>query len=97
MEGIDHLRAYTRELGTVLCQVQAMPLPQPLTEQTATSPELKKILQAAQAAKALADAKEGNPMGLIDMVAGQLSDADPSEKTKSPDWLDMAGIWLATS
>ncbi len=91
MEGIDHLRAYTREPGTVLRQVQAMPLPQPLTEQTATSPELKKIFQAAQAAKAVADAKEGNPMGLIDVVAGQLSDAEQPDKTKSPGWLDMAG------
>ena len=68
-----------------------MPLPQPLTEQTATSPELKKIFQAAQAAKAVADAKEGNPMGLIDVVAGQLSDAEQPDKTKSPGWLDMAG------
>jgi hypothetical protein len=91
MEGIDHLRAYTREPGAVLRQVQAMPLPQPLTEQTATTPELKKIFQAAQAAKAVADAKEGNPMGLIDMLAGQLGDTDQPDKAKSPDWLETAG------
>lgn len=91
MGGIDHLRAYTREPGAVLRQVKAMPLPQPLTEQTATTPELKKIFQAAQAAKAVADAKEGNPMGLVDMLAGQLSDAEQPDKTKSSDWLDMAG------
>lgn len=91
MEGIDHLRAYTREPGTVLREVAAMPLPQPLTEQTATTPELQTILKAAQAAKAVAEAKEGNPMGLVDMLAEQVSEAEQPDKTQSPDWLDMAG------
>ncbi|UUY09486.1 DUF2235 domain-containing protein [Pseudomonas sp. J452] len=91
MEGIDHLRAYTREPGTVLREVAAMPLPQPLTEQTATTPELQTILKAAQAAKAVAEAKEGNPMGLVDMLAEQLNEAEQPDKSQSPDWLDMAG------
>lgn len=94
MEGIDHLRAYTREPGTVLRQVAAMPLPQPLTEQTATTPELQTILKAAQAAKAVAEAKEGNPMGLVDLLAEQVSEAEQPDKTQSPDWLDMAGDML---
>lgn len=94
MEGIDHLRAYTREPGTVLRQVAAMPPPQPLTEQTATTPELQTILKAAQAAKAVAEAKEGNPMGLVDMLAEQLNDTEQPDKSQSPDWLDMAGDML---
>jgi len=91
MEGIEHLRAYTREPGSVLRLVEAMPLPQPLTEETANTPELKAIFQAAQAARAVSEASEGKPIGLIDMVAGQLSNAEQPNKAKSPDWLSLAG------
>lgn len=91
MSGIDNLRAYTREPGSLVQMIDAMPAPQPLTELTATTPELKSILQAAQAAKAVAEAKEGNPMGLIDMVVDQVSEAGRPETAQSSDWLDMAG------
>lgn len=91
MQGIEHLRAYTREPGSVLRLIEAMPLPQPLTEESANTPELKAIFQAAQAAKAVSEAKEGKPLGLIDMVAGHLSNAEQPDKAKSPDWLSLAG------
>ena len=83
MASIEHLRAYTREPGDALHQARSLPPPQPLTEQTATTPELKKILQAAQAAKAVSEAREGNPKGLVALAAEQL------EQPHKP-WLAMA-------
>jgi hypothetical protein len=89
--GLEAVRTFSKDTGSLNKLVDSLPAPVELTEQTATTPELKKIFQAAQAAKAVADAKEGNPMGLIDVLAGQLSDAEQPDKTKSPGWLDMAG------
>ena len=48
-EGLSHLRAIPR----------ALPAPSPSNASTATTPELKKTFQAAQAAKAVTDAKDG--------------------------------------
>ncbi|WP_137973944.1 DUF2235 domain-containing protein [Pseudomonas sp. F(2018)] len=89
--GLEAVRTFSKDTGSLNRLVDSLPAPIELTEQTATTPELKKIFQAAQAAKAVADAKEGNPMGLVDMLAGQLGDTEPPGNTKSPDWLDMAG------
>jgi uncharacterized protein (DUF2235 family) len=89
--GLEAVRTFSKDTGSLSKLVDSLPAPVELTEQTATTPELKKIFQAAQAAKAVADAKEGNPIGLVDMLAGQLGDTEQSDRTKSPDWLDMAG------
>lgn len=89
--GLDAVRTFSKDTGNLNKLVDALPAPVELTELTATTPELKSILQAAQAAKAVADAKEGNPMGLIDMVVDQVSEAGRPETAQSSDWLDMAG------
>jgi uncharacterized protein (DUF2235 family) len=92
--GLEAVRTFSKDTGSLNRLVDSLPAPIELTEQTATTPELKKIFQAAQAAKAVAEAKEGNPMGLVDMLAEQLTDAQQPDKTQSPDWLDMAGDML---
>ncbi len=88
--GLEAVRTFSKDTGSLNKLVDSLPAPVELTEQTATTPELKKIFQAAQAAKAVADAKEGNPMGLVDMLAGQ-GDTEQSDRTKSPGWFEMAG------
>lgn len=89
--GLEAVRTFSKDTGSLNRLVDSLPAPIELTEQTATTPELKKIFQAAKAAKAVAEAKEGNPMGLVDMLAEQLGDTEQSDKTKSPGWFEMAG------
>jgi hypothetical protein len=89
--GLEAVRTFSKDTGSLNRLVDSLPAPIELTEQTATTPELKKIFQAAQAAKAVAEAKEGNPMGLVDMLAEQVNEAEQPDKSQSPDWLDMAG------
>ncbi|MWV14825.1 DUF2235 domain-containing protein [Pseudomonas sp. L-22-4S-12] len=92
--GLEAVRTFSKDTGSLNRLVDSLPAPIELTEQTATTPELKKIFQAAQAAKAVAEAKEGNPMGLVDMLAEQVNEAEQPDKSQSPDWLDMAGDML---
>jgi hypothetical protein len=79
LEGLDTLRAFTKEPGDVMKIASALPVPPALSEETATTPELQKILKAAQTAKALAQVKkllatlpvEENP-GLLEQVKGMV-------------------------
>lgn len=52
------LREFTQQTGAVAKQAEALPLPPPLTEQNATTPELQQVLAAVQAAAALKKARE---------------------------------------
>lgn len=89
-DGLEALRTFSKDTGSLSKLVDLLPPPVELTELTATTPELKTILQAAQAAKAVAEAKEDNPMGLVDCVVEQFGNSAPAVKKPSPDWLDMA-------
>lgn len=90
MSGIDNLRAYTREPGTAVQLIEAMPAPQALSEATATTPELKAIFQATQTAKAVKEAKEGNPLEMLDVLSDQLA-SSRQDAVPSGGWLDQLG------
>ncbi len=88
MSGIEKLRTYTREPGNALQAIDAMPAPQPLTAQTANTPELQAIFKAHQAAEA--EAAQAKPPSLFNTVSGQLASATQSSAT-APGWLEQAG------
>lgn len=94
MSGIDTLRAYTREPGTAVQLIEAMPAPQALSEATATTPELKAIFQAAQAANAVNETKEGNPLDILDMLSEQLASPKP-DAAHSGRWVEQLGDKLS--
>lgn len=87
---LDAVRTFSKDIGSLNKLVDTLPAPVELTELTATTPELKTILQAAQAAKAVAEAKDGNPMGLVGKAVEQLWDAEQPAVPRPPDWLDIA-------
>lgn len=93
LNGTDNLRAYTREPGTAVQLIEAMPAPPPLSETTATTPELKAIFQAAQAAEAVKEAKQGNPLGMLDVLSDQLASSKPTA-APSAGWLEQLGDTL---
>ncbi|XVN14076.1 hypothetical protein QZH47_22945 [Pseudomonas corrugata] len=50
-EGLDEVRAYTRQVGNVLKLAQALPSPTPLNEQTADSHRWQPLLDAIQSVR----------------------------------------------
>ncbi|WP_426143732.1 T6SS phospholipase effector Tle1-like catalytic domain-containing protein [Pseudomonas sp. DWP3-1-2] len=79
------LRDFTRQPGAVARQAAALPLPPPLNEQTATTPELQQVLDAVHAAAALKEAarKNAEPKQELDMLSQFLADIHPL-------WLELA-------
>lgn len=91
MAGMESLRAFTQKPGDVVAMLDAMPLPVPLTEQTANTPELQGILKAAEAAKTLKAANDSGDMsGLLGQAMDLLDEGDPQPGPKTPGWLDQA-------
>ncbi|MEB0150007.1 hypothetical protein QN398_21015, partial [Pseudomonas sp. CCC2.2] len=79
---LDNIRAFSKDPGDMLKMVKALPTPPPLSAETATTPELQKLLKATEAAKALAKVKDlldmlpdESKMGLLDQVKGALGSA----------------------
>ncbi|WP_297839260.1 hypothetical protein [Pseudomonas sp.] len=73
LDNLDNIRAFSKDTGDVLKLVKALPTPPALSEETATTPELKTVLNAIKTAKA----KE---------MAKQLFDSLPAEEKTG--WLD---------
>ena len=73
LEGMGAIRAFTKEPGSVVQLVSALPLPSPLTEKTANTPELQAILKAAETAQAIEEAKKTkDATGLLEQALAAL-------------------------
>ncbi|ROM13068.1 hypothetical protein BK643_26155 [Pseudomonas protegens] len=83
LEGMEALRVFTHDPGSVLKQAQALPMPAALNEQTATTDDLKTILKAAQALAAQANAPNAAP-------EEPLNPLDAAQEATVPGWLDQA-------
>lgn len=91
-QGIDALRAFTQDTGSIVALANALPLPQPLSERTANTPELQTILKAADAAKALKKAEDsGDFSDLLGQAMDLLEPADAPVQPGQSAWLDKAG------
>ncbi|UQY33752.1 DUF2235 domain-containing protein [Pseudomonas fulva] len=91
MDGVQSLRAFTQNPGDVVAKLSSMPLPVPLTEQTAITPDLQTIFNAAEAAKAAKEAKDSGDMsGLLGQVMDLMGKDDPKPGLPPPGWLDQA-------
>ena len=91
LEGVEAVRAFTKDTGSVVQLAKALPLPVPLTEQTANTPELQTIFKAAEVAKAVKAANDSGDMSGLLMQAMDLMDkGDPKPGLQSPGWLDQA-------
>ncbi|MDB6048565.1 MAG: putative alpha/beta hydrolase domain, partial [Pseudomonas sp.] len=73
IENLDAIRAYSKDTGNVLKLAKALPTPPALSEETATTPELKTILKANETAK-------------VAKLAKELFDSLPAEQKTG--WLD---------
>ncbi|MEB0147191.1 DUF2235 domain-containing protein, partial [Pseudomonas sp. CCC2.2] len=79
LDNLDNIRAFSKDPGDMLKLAKALPTPPALSAETATTPELQKLLKATEAAKALAKVKDlldrlpdESKMGLLDQVKGAL-------------------------
>ena len=91
MQGVEAVRAFTQKPGDVVAMLNAMPLPVPLTEQTATTPELQAVFKAAEAVKAVKAANDSGDMsGLLGQAMDMVGKSDPKPVLQSPGWLDQA-------
>ncbi len=91
MEGMEAVRAFTRNPGDVVALLNTMPPPVPLTEKTANTPELQTIFKAAEAAKAVKTANNSGDMsGLLGQAMDLMDKGDPKPGLQSPGWLDQA-------
>lgn len=91
MQGMEAVRAFTQKPGDVVAMLNAMPLPVPLTEQTATTPELQAVFKAAETAKAVKAANDAGDMsGLLGQAMDMVGKSDPKPGLQSPGWLDQA-------
>ncbi|OLU28734.1 Rhs element Vgr protein [Pseudomonas sp. PA15(2017)] len=91
MDGVQSLRAFTQNPGDVVAKLSSMPLPVPLTEQTAITPDLQTIFKAAEAAKAVKAAKESGDMSdLLGQAMDLMGKDDPKPGLQSPGFLGQA-------
>ncbi|UQY33759.1 DUF2235 domain-containing protein [Pseudomonas fulva] len=91
MDGVQSLRAFTQNPGDVVAKLSSMPLPVPLTEQTAITPDLQTIFNAAEAAKAAKEAKDSGDMsGLLGQAMDLMGKDDPKPGLQSPGFLGQA-------
>lgn len=91
LEGVEAVRAFTKDTGSVVQLAKALPLPVPLTEQTATTPELQAVFKAAEAAKAVKAANDSGDMGgLLGQAMDIMDKGAPKPGLQSPGWLDQA-------
>lgn len=91
LQGTEAIRAFTRKPGDIVSLLNALPLPEPLTEKTANTPELQSILNAAETVKALQEAKDNKDIsGLLGQAMAALDDASGKPSTGKPGWQDKA-------
>ncbi|MGE8505641.1 MAG: T6SS phospholipase effector Tle1-like catalytic domain-containing protein [Pseudomonas sp.] len=91
MEGMEAVRAFTQKPGDVVAMLNAMPLPVPLTEQTATTPELQAVFKAAEAVKAVKAANDSGDMGgLLGQAMDMMDKGAPTPGLQPSGWLDQA-------
>lgn len=82
MDGMQSLRAFTQNPGDVVAKLSTMPLPIPLTEQTAITPDLQTIFKAAK--------DSGDIGGLLGQAVDLMGKDDPKPGLPPPGWLDQA-------
>lgn len=91
LEGMGAIRAFTKAPGSVVQLVTALPLPPPLTEKTANTPELQAILKAAEAAQAIGEAKKAkDATGLLEQALAALNQSAPAPKGNETGWREYA-------
>ncbi|MGE8358681.1 T6SS phospholipase effector Tle1-like catalytic domain-containing protein [Pseudomonas sp.] len=91
LEGVEAVRAFTKDTGSIVQLANTLPLPVPLTEKSADTPELQSILKAAEAAKAIKAANDADDMaGLIGQAMDVIDKSVPKPGLQSPGWLDQA-------
>jgi len=89
LQGMEAVRTFTKDTGSIVELAKALPLPEPLSEATANTPELQSILKAADAAQALQDAKESKDIsGLLAQAVAAVDGEDGKPPTGKPSWLD---------
>ena len=84
LDSLDSLRAFTKEPGDLVAKVAALPPLKPLSEATANTPALQKILVAHQALEAVEAARKKDAGALAGMLAKAANDED-----KPGGWLDL--------
>jgi hypothetical protein len=84
LDSLDSLRTFTKEPGDLVAKVAALPPLKPLTEATANTPALQKILVAHQALEAVEAARKKD----VGALAGMLANA-ANEEDKPGGWLDL--------
>ncbi|WP_414890608.1 T6SS phospholipase effector Tle1-like catalytic domain-containing protein [Pseudomonas chlororaphis] len=84
MSNLDSLRAFTKAPGDLTAKVAALPPLLPLSEATANTPALQKILVAHQALEAVEAARNKDAGSLAGMLAKAANDQD-----KPGGWKDM--------
>lgn len=84
LNSVDSIRAFTKEPGDMVAKVAALPPLKPLSEATANTPALQKILVAHQAVEAAEAARKKDFGSLAGMVAKAANDED-----KPGGWMDL--------
>lgn len=84
LNSVDSIRAFTKEPGDMVAKVAALPPLKPLSEATANTPALQKILVAHQAVEAAEAARKKDFGSLAGMVAEAANDED-----KPGGWMDL--------
>lgn len=84
LNNLDSLRTFTKEPGNMVAKAAALPPLKPLTEATANTPALQKILVAHQALEAVEAARKKD----VGALAGMLANA-ANEEDKPGGWLDL--------
>ena len=79
LDGLESIRTFTADTGSLSKAAQALPVPPVLTEKTATTDDLIAILKASQAVNATA------PTASANLLAGTLAQTPPPKS-----WLDQA-------
>ncbi|MCC6074547.1 T6SS phospholipase effector Tle1-like catalytic domain-containing protein [Pseudomonas sp. GCM10022188] len=91
LEGMDAIRAFSKDPGSAVQLANALPLPAPLTEETANTPELRNILKAAEAAQAIEEVKKTrNATNLLEQTLPAFDASGPILVTSKPVWLEQA-------
>ncbi|QAX82371.1 Rhs element Vgr protein [Pseudomonas sp. DTU12.3] len=84
LNSVDSIRAFTKEPGDMVAKVAALPPLKSLSEATANTPALQKILVAHQAVEAAEAARKKDFGSLAGMVAKAANDED-----KPGGWMDL--------
>jgi len=84
LDNLDSVRSFTKAPGDMVAKIAALPPLLPLSEATATTPALKKILVAHQAVEALEAARDKDAGALAGLLAKAANDEE-----KTGGWKDL--------